>query len=247
MAMSQELDMVPSGTHFISGIHVPALYELLSYQTPTAASGVQGFEDSGLRTKAWYLLRAGDFFGAVEEGYPNGFWWRFKTRLTAICGRPPCLVSKEQRSSGARKAKWYVFCWDGKHYGALACDRLNRDDTWIKDAKEDLQKFKDAKNLDGAVLVGRGWSDETAGVGSDSTGQPVFLIADLDPLRAAEEVFTRLTALAVAEDMCKWDDDPHAKIGSCSADRAQCISPAVHFGIGRAAFRALYGAGELPV
>jgi hypothetical protein len=175
---------------------------------------VRGFEDSGLRSKAWYLLRAGDYFGAVEEGHPNGFWWGFKTRLSAICGRPPCLVSKEQSSSGA--PKWYVFYCDGKHYGVLTRDRLNRNDTWIKDGEEQLQKFKDAKNLDGTVLVGQGWHDETVGVGADSAEKSKFLIADLDPVKTAENVFTRLTTLAVAEGMCKWDDDPHAKTGPSS-------------------------------
>jgi hypothetical protein len=211
VAMTKELGMVPLGTHFISGVHIPALYELLSYQTPTSANGVQGYEDSNLRSKAWYLLRARDYLGAAEEGYPEGFWWRFKTQLTTIFGRPPLRISKEQRSSGV--FKWYVFCYDGKHYGVLTLDWLNRDDTWIRDREEDLQNFADAKHLDGTVLVGRGWHDGTVGVGADSAEQSRFLIADLDPLKAAEDVFTKLTTLAVAEEMRKWDDDPHAKAG----------------------------------
>jgi hypothetical protein len=214
VAMSREFGMVSSGTHFISGVHVPALYELLSYQQPTVARGVQGCEDSNLRSKAWYLLRARDYLGAVAEGYPDGFWWRFKTRLTAICGRPPLHISKEQRSSGV--LKWYVFCCDGKHYGVLTLDWLKRDDTWIRDREEDLQNFADAQHLDGTVLVGRGWHDEALVVGAERAGPSGFLIADPDPVKTAEEVFARLTTLAVAEDICKWDDDPHARPGPFS-------------------------------
>lgn len=208
-AMTQELNMTPSGTHFISGVHVPALSQLLLYETPTAAHGVQGSEDCNLRSNAWYLLRAGDYLGAHDEGYPNGFWWKFKTRLSAICGRPPCSVSKKQSSSDA--PKWFVFCCDGKHYGVLAIDWLKRDDTWMRDAEAELKNFAETKHLDSTVLVGRGWHGEVVGVRADSLGQPRLLIASLDPAKAAEEAFTRLTTLAVAEEICKWDEDPHTR------------------------------------
>jgi hypothetical protein len=216
IAVTQDLGIVPSGTHFLSGVRVPALYQLLSYETPTVARGVNGFEDCNLRSKAWYLLRAGDYLGAHEEGYPNGFWWRFKTRLSAICGRPPCLVSQEQSASRASATKWYVFCCGGKHYGVMTHDWLNRDDSWIKDAKAKLQRFRETKDLNGTVIVGRGWHDETMDAGAHSAGLCDFCIAEGDPVKAAKEAFTKLTKLAVARDSCKWDDDPHAKAGSSS-------------------------------
>lgn len=208
-AMIQELGIVPSGTHFIGGVHVPALYHLLSYEKPTVGREVRGYEDSNLRSEAWYLLRAGDYLSAHDEGYPDGYWWRFKTRLSAICGRPPLRLSNDQSLSAA--GRWYVFCCEGKHYGVVIHEWLSSDHAWIQDAELRLQKFKDDKHLDGTVLVGRGWLNETEVVGADSLGRRKSLIAEHDPVTAAEEVFTRLTTLVSPTETCKWSDDPHER------------------------------------
>jgi hypothetical protein len=208
-AVAEQLGTSPSGTHFISGIHVPALYELLSYQTPTVPPGVRGFEYSKLRSKAWYLLRAGDYWMAHQEGYQDHFWWRFKTRLTEICGRPPVRVSQGQMSESA--SRWYLFCSEGKHYGVVTCEQLSSEDKVIKDAEAELEVFKSRQYLDGIILLVRSWRDEGPSGDSNNVVKSDLIIAEPDPIEAAEKVFAHLTKHAAIPDNSKWDDDPHAK------------------------------------
>jgi hypothetical protein len=208
-AIAQQCGTTPSGTHFLSGINVPALHELLSYQTPTVAPGIHGSENCRLRAKAWHLLSAHDYWTARQEGYPDHYWWRFKTRLTEICGRPPFHLSQDQMSGSA--SRWYLFCSEGKHYGAITCEQLSAKDDVVKDAEAKLEAFKSDRRVDGTVLLIRGWRDEEKSEDFSSTVKSDLIIAEPDPIEAAGKVFTHLTGHPVVADNIKWEDNAHGK------------------------------------
>jgi tetratricopeptide (TPR) repeat protein len=207
-AISQETGVIPSGTHFLSGIHIPALSELLSYETPTVPNE-KGFQYSLLRSKAWHLLRAGDYYGATTDGYPNHFWWRFKTRLTAICGRPPVRLSDGLRF-GRSAFRWYVFCADGKHYGVLTDDQLHREEREIRNPAEALQAFSSRRHVDKVVLLIRNNAAIPADAGGNAGND--LILTESDPLVAAEKVYMALTGRPVELDQTNWNDAPHTEL-----------------------------------
>jgi tetratricopeptide (TPR) repeat protein len=207
-AIAQETGVVPSGTHFLSGIHIPALSELLSYETPSVPKE-KGFQYSLLRSKAWHLLRAGDYYGATTDGYPNHFWWRFKTRLTAICGRPPVRLSDGLRF-GRSAFRWYVFCADGKHYGVLTDDRLHREESDIRNAAEALQAFASRRHEDKVVLLIRNNAAIPADEGGNARND--LILTESDPLDAAEKVYKALTGRPIVLEHTNWNDAPHTEL-----------------------------------
>jgi len=130
--------------------------------------------------------------------------------LTAIFGKPPFRISQGQSSDEAA-TEWYLFCFDGKHYGVVTYSQLSRDENVIKDVEAKLQTFKDRRDLAGAILLIRGWNDEEEVRGSAGTAKSDLIVVESDPVKAAERVFMKLTTQLVVADNIKWDDDTHSK------------------------------------
>ena len=211
-AISQEKSLFRSQNHFLSGIHIPALSELLSYEPPSVPDGVRGFQSRKLRAKALYLLRAGDYSTAHQEGYPDGFWWVFKVRLTEIFGRPPVRVLLNLgRVSSGPSHKSYIFCFKGKHYGILTDGLLSGEENEFKELQVKVLLFKDKWELDGAVLLCSNLNSHTEYAEIPSSLGNDLIQVGHDPIKAAESVFIQLTSRAVIPSDAKWDNDPHAQ------------------------------------
>jgi len=188
--ITQQRGLTPSRTHVLNGVYIPALNHILSYEEPIRR-GMTAEEKWRRKIKAWYLYEAGDYLEALNFGYPDGFWLQFVVRMSELFGeRPPSYLSKPRypryRDSEALIEWRVVFTQGNKRLGLLLRDAVCLEAEALTALKSQVDAFKQQLELDIAVLV----------LNTDFNPEYQFgeLVADSDPIRAAESAFDLLTS-----------------------------------------------------
>ena len=180
---------IPSQTHVLNGVYIPALNHILSYEEPIRHEMT---EDEKLRRKikARYLYEAGDYLESLNFGYPDGFWLQFIICLSELFGGElPTYMSKPQyphyRDSEMLICWHLIFTWGSKHYGFLLRDAIGLEAEEQKKLKDQIYAFKQRFEIEAAVIV----------LNSDFNPEYQFaeLVADPDPIKAAQRAFNLLT------------------------------------------------------
>jgi hypothetical protein len=177
-----------SRTHTLSGVYVPALHHLISYEEPPERHLLTPIEERGRLIVAWHLLNAGDYLSACERGYPGGFWWRFLLRLSELFPNRPRYVSEPRFADSGALVEWQFVFREGELDFALSMrDIVSLKRDWLKDAKDSLDEFAKKAGASRALLV----ANRVVGADEPAAGQDTseYLIVDRDPIRAAESAF----------------------------------------------------------
>jgi hypothetical protein len=180
-----------SQTHVLNGVYIPALHHILSYKVPVEQHPVSPKQEHILRIKAWYLVRAGDYLKALNFGYPSNFWWHFVIRISELFGeRPPSHMSDPQypdyRDSEILIEWRLIFTKEGKRFGLLLRDATCPKKDGQPTLRDQIDAFKRQFEIESAALV--------LNSHLSPENQLAELVADSDPIRAAESAFGLLTS-----------------------------------------------------
>ena len=188
--ITQQRGLMPSQTHVLNGVYIPALNHILSYEEPTRRE-ITAEEKWRAKIKAWYLYEAGNYLESLNFGYPDGFWLQFVVRVSELFReRPPSYLSKPRyppyRDSEVLLEWRVVFTTGNKQLGLLLRDGVCLEAEGLTTLKNQVDAFKQQFELDTAVLV--------LNTDFNPEGQFAELIADSDPMKAAESAFRLLIA-----------------------------------------------------
>ena len=186
-AIEQEHNISATRTHVLSGVYVPALHHLMSYQQPIDQHLLKPADQRRLNVTAWYLQRARDYLGAIDYGYPDRFWWHFLMRLSDLFESPPCFTSP-QYSDGGRLIMWkFVFPRGEQSLALYLRDGILLKAQWLTREGERLHKFAKSVNATRAFLVANivGYPDEPV----PTATMPDDFVVDTDPVKVAEIVY----------------------------------------------------------
>jgi hypothetical protein len=119
--IAAERKLVPSKTHVLNGVYIPALHHLLSYEQPDEE--VAEDEQRRREIKARYLRYAGDYLNAIKLGHPDGFWLPFAVRLEELFGSEPVHISEAGHPTwrdGEVLIEWHLhFEREQREYAAI--------------------------------------------------------------------------------------------------------------------------------
>jgi hypothetical protein len=186
--IGQQRNLAPSQTHILNGVYLPALNHILSYEEPIDRE-LAPEEEARRKIKAWYLFEAGDYLGALNFGYPDGFWLKCVTHLSELFAIPPSYVSKPKfppYRDSERLIFWQViFTVENKDLvfwlRDAICLEAEGGPTKLNDEVDNLKLRFD--NTTAALVLNSDFNSK----------QFPNLIADSDPIRAAHRAFNLLT------------------------------------------------------
>jgi len=187
-AIAVNENCTPSRKHGLNGVYIPALHHILSYEAPVEKPTSE--EKRRFQIKAWYLLQAGDYLESLNFGYPDGFWLQFVVHVSELFGeKPPSYLSKPQypRSRDSEiLIEWQLIFTEGsKRFGLLLRDAICLEVEALTVLKAQVETFKHRFEIKTAALV------LNSHVNADH--QFAELIADTDPIKAAQRTFNLLT------------------------------------------------------
>jgi hypothetical protein len=200
-AIESQLKIGPSKTHVLSGVYVPALNHLLSYEQPAKRDdlNLDILAERRRHASARYLLVADDYLGAIRCGYPNGFWWRYLMRLSDLFSNPAKYVSPPL-FGGANDALvgWhFIFCEAEQNFALSLRDRIALEVRWLQGERENLDAFARRANASKALLVAN--QTRIPESGADTSNIEDFIIIEADPVLAAERTFAAFTSSRIPD------------------------------------------------
>jgi hypothetical protein len=190
-AIEKQQNLKRSETHVLNGLYVPALHDIMSYETPIEEHEQDASEKQRRHIVAWYLLDAVDFLGSVKYGYPDQFRWCFLMRLSELFTKPPTRFSQPKFVDCGALIQWdFVFRENDLNFVVSVRDAVPLEEKWLRQVKEKLDRFAKDRDAHQAILV----ASRIVKDGETSTvpDEFAFLVVDADPIAAAERAFSTL-------------------------------------------------------
>jgi hypothetical protein len=115
--IAKQRQIIFSRRHVLSGVYVPALNQLRSYQPPP--------DSPATRLRAQCLLSFRDYLSVVALGYPGGYPWLLLLKLCERLGVPIPAMGEGWFAPGADAEAFFVFSVEQERIGIVVVDRLS--------------------------------------------------------------------------------------------------------------------------